>query len=171
MWTPIHWSPAARRGTDASPKTSRPPPGSFTTYLGQTNDDEAVACARCSARDNRLYRASFTSRNHLRISPREILHDHRRRQPADSSPIASVSAGLRAADRGVASSLESVLADNTRRVYDTQWRLFTGWCDEVGLTSLPAEPLTVARYLAARAGSGASIATIRLATSGHFQSA
>ena len=72
---------------------------------------------------------------------------------------------LWAADQGVASSLESVLSDNTRRVYGTQWRIFTGWCDEVGLTSLPAEPLTVARYLAARAGSGASIATIRLATS------
>ena len=72
---------------------------------------------------------------------------------------------LRAADRGVASSLESVLADNTRRTYGTQWRIFTGWCNEVGLTSLPAEPLTVARYLAARAGSGASIATLRLATS------
>ena len=72
---------------------------------------------------------------------------------------------LRAADRGVASSLESVLADNTRRTYGTQWRIFTGWCDEVGLTSLPAEPLTVARYLAARANSGASIATLRLATS------
>ena len=72
---------------------------------------------------------------------------------------------LRAADRGVAESLESVLADNTRRVYDAQWRIFTGWCDEVGLQSLPAEPLTVARYLAARAGSGASIATLRLATS------
>ena len=72
---------------------------------------------------------------------------------------------LRAADRGVAASLESVLADNTRRVYDAQWRIFAGWCDEVGLTSLPAEPLTVARYLAARANSGASIATIRLATS------
>ena len=72
---------------------------------------------------------------------------------------------LRAADRGVADSLESVLSDNTRRVYGTQWRLFNDWCDEVGLTSLPAEPLTVARYLAARAGSGASIATIRLATS------
>ena len=39
------------------------------------------------------------------------------------------------------------------------------WCDEVGLTSLPAEPLTVARYLAARASSGASIATLRLAAS------
>ena len=72
---------------------------------------------------------------------------------------------LWAADQGVASSLESVLSDNTRRVYGTQWRIFTGWCDEVGLTSLPAEPLTVARYVAARANSGASIATIRLATS------
>ena len=72
---------------------------------------------------------------------------------------------LRAADRGVAQSLESVLADNTRRVYGTQWRIFAGWCDEVELASLPAEPLTVARYLAARANAGASIATIRLATS------
>ena len=72
---------------------------------------------------------------------------------------------LRAADQGVAQSLESVLADNTQRVYSTQWRLFAGWCDQVGLTALPAEPLTVARYLAARAGSGASIATLRLATS------
>ena len=35
----------------------------------------------------------------------------------------------------------------------------------MGLRSLPAEPLTVARYLAARAGDGASIATLRLATS------
>ena len=72
---------------------------------------------------------------------------------------------LRAADQGVAASLESVLADNTRRTYDAQWRMFDDWCEEVGLVSLPAEPLTVARYLAARAGSGASIATIRLATS------
>ena len=72
---------------------------------------------------------------------------------------------LRAADQGVADALESVLSDNTRRVYGTQWRIFTGWCDEVGLTSLLADPLTVARYLAARAGSGASIATLRLVTS------
>ena len=72
---------------------------------------------------------------------------------------------LRAADQGVAQSLESVLSDNTRRTYDAQWRIFTGWCDQVGLTPLPAQPLTVARYLAARANSGASIATLRLATS------
>ena len=72
---------------------------------------------------------------------------------------------LRAADQGVADSLESVLSDNTRRVYGAQWRLFNDWCDSVVLRSLPAEPLTVARYLAVRAGDGASIATLRLATS------
>ena len=72
---------------------------------------------------------------------------------------------LRAADRGVADALQSVLSDNTRRVYGAQWRLFNDWCDLVGLRSLPAEPLTVARYLAVRAGSGSTIATLRLASS------
>ena len=72
---------------------------------------------------------------------------------------------LRAADQGVADALESVLAGNTRRVYQTQWKLFDEWCAEMGLHSLPAEPLTMARYLAVRAGSGASIATLRLASS------
>ena len=47
---------------------------------------------------------------------------------------------LRAADQGVASSLESVLSENTHRVYGAQWRVFAGWCSEVGLASLPAEP-------------------------------
>ena len=49
---------------------------------------------------------------------------------------------LRAADQGVASALEAVLSDNTRRIYGAQWRLFTDWCGEVGLLALPAEPLT-----------------------------
>ena len=62
---------------------------------------------------------------------------------------------LRAADKGVADSLEAVLSDNTRRVYGAQWRLFVNWCGDVGLRSLPAEPLTVARYLAARAAAPA----------------
>ena len=51
----------------------------------------------------------------------------------------------------MADALEAVLSDNTRRVYAAQWRLFTGWCGDVGLRPPPAEPLTVARYLAARA--------------------
>ena len=56
---------------------------------------------------------------------------------------------LRAADQGVAEALESVLFDHTRRIYGTQWRIFEGWGNQVGLQSLPAEPLIVARYLAA----------------------
>ena len=72
---------------------------------------------------------------------------------------------LRAADRGVADALEAVLSDNTRRVYAAQWKLFDKWCDSVGLPSLPAQPLTVARYLAVRAGDGAAVATLRLASS------
>ena len=72
---------------------------------------------------------------------------------------------LLGADQGVADALESVLSDHTRRVYQTQWKLFDEWCSKVGLTSLPAEPLTVARYLAARAGSGAGMSTLRLASS------
>ena len=72
---------------------------------------------------------------------------------------------LRAADEAVASALEAVLSANTRRVYGTQWRLFNDWCAQLALGSLPAEPLTVARYLAVRASSGASSATLRLAAS------
>ena len=72
---------------------------------------------------------------------------------------------LRAADQGVADALDSVLSDNTKRVYQSQWRLFSDWCGDLDLRSLPADPLTVARYLAVRAGSGASIATLRLVTS------
>ena len=72
---------------------------------------------------------------------------------------------LAAADRGVADSLEAVLSHNTGRTYDAQWRLFDDWCAGFGLSALPAELLTVARYLAARAGSGASVATLRLASS------
>ena len=72
---------------------------------------------------------------------------------------------LLAADQGVASALEAVLSDNTRRVYAAQWRIFENWCDSVGLPSLPAQPLTVARYLAVRAGEGAAVATLRLASS------
>ena len=79
-------------------------------------------------------------------------------------PSASMPA-LLAADQGVADALQSVLSNNTRRVYAAQWRIFENWCDSVGLPSLPAQPLTVARYLAVRAGDGAAVATLRLATS------
>ena len=45
------------------------------------------------------------------------------------------SPALRAADQGVASALESVLSDNTRRVYGAQWRIFDDWCADVALVA------------------------------------
>lgn len=48
------------------------------------------------------------------------------------------------------------------------WRMFTSRCEEVNLTSPAANRLTLAHYLAARAGTGASITASRLAT-GHLK--
>lgn len=65
----------------------------------------------------------------------------------DARPLAAyirVHPGAAGRRPGGASSLESVLSDNTRRTYDAQWRIFTGWCAEVSLRSLPAEPLASA---------------------------
>lgn len=40
------------------------------------------------------------------------------------------------------------LADSTRAAYDRDMRMFGDWCAERDLSALPAEPATVARYLA-----------------------
>jgi integrase len=42
-------------------------------------------------------------------------------------------------------------APNTRRAYRADWCDFTDWCAQAGHDSLPATPVTVADYLAARA--------------------
>lgn len=39
-------------------------------------------------------------------------------------------------------------ADATWKVYDTKWRRFHAWCDELDEPALPASHLTVARFLA-----------------------
>jgi site-specific recombinase XerD len=44
------------------------------------------------------------------------------------------------------------LAPATRRAYATDWRLFSEWCDQRGLSSLPAAPETLALYLTDLAG-------------------
>jgi integrase len=45
-------------------------------------------------------------------------------------------------------------AEATRRAYNSDWRHFVAWCEQNGLTALPAEPSTVALYLASLAQSG-----------------
>jgi site-specific recombinase XerD len=51
-------------------------------------------------------------------------------------------------------------SDNTRRAYKSDWQSFVDWCEEQDLRPLPAEPLTVAKYLASLADRGIKVSTI-----------
>jgi site-specific recombinase XerD len=42
-------------------------------------------------------------------------------------------------------------ASETTRLYKADWTAFATWCDEAGLTALPADPATVASFLGAAA--------------------
>jgi site-specific recombinase XerD len=59
-------------------------------------------------------------------------------------------------------------AENTRRAYETDWRLFSAWCETGGVPALPAAPVVVAAYLASVATSlGRSGLRRRLAAIAH----
>jgi site-specific recombinase XerD len=65
-------------------------------------------------------------------------------------PMASVRAYLAASS-----------SSNTRRAYSSDWADFTTWCGQVLEQPLPAEPETIARYLAQLADSGSKTSTIQ----------
>ncbi|SDE30691.1 tyrosine-type recombinase/integrase [Belnapia rosea] len=68
---------------------------------------------------------------------------------------------LPAADLALAADYaRQALAPATLRAYAADWADFTAWCRDRNATALPAEPITVAAYLAARAVSHAR-ATLR----------
>lgn len=56
--------------------------------------------------------------------------------------------------------LDESQAGATRSGYRSDLAHFTSWCDERSLPSLPAEPATVARYLADLAQAGYAVATL-----------
>ena len=64
---------------------------------------------------------------------------------------------LRAATRYV----ENSRSPNTWRAYKSDWRIYEAWCRSVDLESLPAEPETVAMFVAAQADTGLSPSTLR----------
>ena len=61
----------------------------------------------------------------------------------------------------------------TRRAYDSDWAIFTAWCEENGLAALPASPDVVAVFAADQAAAGLNPATInrRVAAIGHHHRA
>ena len=56
--------------------------------------------------------------------------------------------------------VEQSTAENSKRAYTADWRDFTAWCDERQLASLPAEPGTLAAYLAQLADDNYKVSTI-----------
>lgn len=52
---------------------------------------------------------------------------------------------------------------NTRRAYSAQLKLWFAWCEEKRLEVFPADPVTVANFLADRADAGRSVSTLRTA--------
>lgn len=78
-----------------------------------------------------------------------------------SEPPASVLATLPASDLALAADYaRQALSEATLRAYRADWEDFSGWCHGRGARALPAEPATVAAYLASMAISHAR-ATLR----------
>lgn len=61
-------------------------------------------------------------------------------------------------------------AGATRRAYDSDWTIFTAWCTQHGLPSLPATPDIVAVFASDQATAGLNPSTInrRVAAIGHY---
>ena len=66
------------------------------------------------------------------------------------------------AEAAAADYRRAARADNTRRAYRAAVARFTDWCAIHRQAALPASPETVAAFLAAEAGSGLAVNTLRL---------
>lgn len=77
--------------------------------------------------------------------------------------VGRVSTGLTAADAArVAAAISAERAPSTLVSYASSWRIFTCWCTDCGLASLPADPATVCAFLAESADRGLSNGTINV---------
>jgi site-specific recombinase XerD len=71
-------------------------------------------------------------------------------------PVTALAEAAAAADTYATASR----AASTWRAYDSDWRIFTDWCQGVNLSALPAAPNTVAMFLAAEAQRGTAPSTL-----------
>ena len=84
-----------------------------------------------------------------------------RRQPPDRQ--LAVPPGLESA----AGYAREARSQRTVKRYKDAFAIFVAWCKDQGLRPLPAEPATVAAYLAARADAGRRVLTIELELTRH----
>jgi site-specific recombinase XerD len=77
---------------------------------------------------------------------------------AASFALPSVAVQEAAADAEVFATASR--ASSTWRAYESDWRIFTRWCQAMDLATLPAAPATVAMFLAAEAKNGTAPSTL-----------
>jgi site-specific recombinase XerD len=82
------------------------------------------------------------------------------KQPLARPTAALVSQTLDAAQAAAKKYAQSSRAASTWRAYESDWRIFKAWCAQVALNPIPAEPRTVALFLAAEAQSGLAPSTL-----------
>lgn len=82
-----------------------------------------------------------------------------RHLPAPRSAATPAAAFERELDRAERYA-QSALAPSTRRAYEQDWLLFATWCAERGVVAIPAQPVSVAAFLAAEADRGFRPVTI-----------
>lgn len=88
--------------------------------------------------------------------------------PAVIAPDAIPSALLQDEIKQARSYADASRAASTRKAYEADWRAFTAWCAERGLTHSPADPRVVAVFLSGEAARGCAPPTVnrRLAAIG-----
>jgi integrase len=99
--------------------------------------------------------------------PSSVLRLTAGQLPAEALALLSGPVGLAVAQ--AAGYAGRALSDNTRRVYASDWKAFSGWCRDGGVPALPADPLVIAGHLASLAGAlGRSGLKRRLAAIAHM---
>jgi len=94
--------------------------------------------------------------------------------PAANPPALPLSVGRRSGRlAGLAETAKAYAraaqADNTRRAYETDWKMFASWLRRQGLAETPPDPEAVGLYLAAqveRGGAELAVATLERRLSG-----
>jgi site-specific recombinase XerC len=81
---------------------------------------------------------------------------------AAAAEIPTFDGTLQTARRAADAFARRAKADNTRRAYRAGVRAWCAWCDEHGLTPLPAAAADVVAFLAAERGRGLSVTTVDL---------
>jgi hypothetical protein len=89
--------------------------------------------------------------------------------PALPPPASGLSGRLAGLAETAKAYARSAQADNTRRAYATDWKMFASWLRRQGLSETPPDPEAVGLYLAAqveRGGAELSVATLERRLSG-----